>query len=149
MNDGQRDVFNTIDAAVLAKDASKMFFIDAPGGTGTLILIARNIRVASSSTCAGKTYVLNALLDKHRHEGLICIAVSISGVAALSLHGGRTAHSTFRIPVSGIHETSTCAIKKQFKLAKLLRQVRLIVWDEAPMANKNQLDAVDRTLRVG
>lgn len=92
--------------------------------------------------------MLNALLDKHRAGGLNCIAVSISGVAALSLHGGRTAHSTFRIPVSGLNETSKCNIPEQDKLAKFMRTVRLIVWDEAPMCNKHQVDVVDRKLQV-
>ena len=60
-------------------------------------------------------------------EGSIALAVAGSGVARL-LHGGRTAHSRFKLPLNP-REDSTCAISRQSSLSELLRQTRLIVLD--------------------
>lgn len=59
---------------------SRIIFIDGPGGTG-------------------KTFLFNALLDSVRHKNDIAIAVAHNGTAATLLKGGRTAHSTFKIPI--------------------------------------------------
>lgn len=106
---------------------SRMFFIDAPGGTG-------------------KTFLLNTVLDHARSNGRIAIAVATSGIAALLLHGGRTAHSRFKIPIADLGPNSSCSISMQSNTAELLRRAELIVWDETSMANKNQLACVSRTL---
>ena len=42
---------------------------------------------------------------------------------------------------------SVCNIDAQSTLAKLISMAKLIVWDEAPMSHKFQLEALDRTLR--
>lgn len=47
----------------------------------------------------GKTYLWNAIITRLRSQGKIVLAVASSGVAALLLPGGRTAHSRFRIPI--------------------------------------------------
>jgi hypothetical protein len=73
--------------------------------------------------------------------------VASSGVASLCLKGGRTAHSTFRIPIE-IHETSTCSVPLQSELATMLRDCRVIIFDETTMSNKHQLMAVCHLLRV-
>jgi hypothetical protein len=49
----------------------------------------------------------NLLLAKVRREGDIALAVASSGIAALLLEGGRTAHSRFMIPATNLNETST------------------------------------------
>ena len=43
--------------------------------------------------------------------------------------------------------TFTCNVPEQSPLAELIRGARLIVWDEAPMAHRFLLEALDRTLR--
>ena len=65
----------------------------------------------------------------------IVLTVASSGVASLLLPNGRTAHSRFRIPID-IDEMSICDIKRGTKLAKLLIETSLIIWDEALMTNK-------------
>jgi hypothetical protein len=75
------------------------------------------------------------------------LPVASSGIAALLLRGGRTAHSRFKIPVDGLCETSTCIVHAQKELADLLRAAHLIVWDEAPMLHKHGFEAVNRTLQ--
>ena len=44
-----------------------------------------------------------------RAQGKIALCVASSGIASLLLEGGRTAHSTFKIPLK-VNDTSTCNI---------------------------------------
>jgi hypothetical protein len=96
---------------------------------------------------AGKTFLYNTLLSSIRAENEIALAVASSGIAALLLEGGRTAHSRLKIPVNGINELSTCNIKKQSNEEELIKVAQIIIWDEAPMQHKFTFEAVDRTLR--
>ncbi len=79
-------------------------------------------------------------------RGDIALALASSGIVALLLSGGRMAHSYLKIPIA-FDRTSFCFICKQDDLATLIRQTKLILWDEAPMTNKLAFEAVDRTLR--
>ena len=74
------------------------------------------------------------------------MAVASSGIAALLLTGGRTAHSRFKIPIH-LHEASTCEIKVQSKYAELYKNTDLVIWDEAPMTHKFAFEALDRCFR--
>ncbi|SCV72756.1 BQ2448_4293 [Microbotryum intermedium] len=112
---------------MLEDDPRRLFFLLAPGGTG-------------------KAFVENALLDAVRGQGLIALAVASSGVASLIHKGERTAHATFRIPLNPT-DTSSCPVDKESELANLLRSASLIIWDEAPMAHRYAVEAVDRMLR--
>ena len=122
----QRDVFDAVLLAVRERRPLCMF-VDAAGGTG-------------------KTFLFNALLAAVRAQGQIALAVAYSGIAATLLAGGRTFHSRFKAPLLP-EVTSTCAISVQSPLADLIRRTTLIVWDEAPMAHRYHLEALDRTLR--
>jgi hypothetical protein len=129
MNTDQLQIYNAVLNSVHnpGPDALTCFFIDGPGGTG-------------------KTYLYHAILTKVRAESEIALATASSGIAATLLPGGRTAHSTFGIPLKP-NETSTCHFSKQSNTAKLLKQAKLIIWDEAPMTHKHAFEAVDRSLR--
>jgi hypothetical protein len=105
----------------------RVFFVDGPAGTG-------------------KTFLYSAILSLVRSNNHIALAVASSGIAALLLDGGRTAHSRFKIPID-IHETSTCDISLQSNLSKLIIEAKLIIWDETPMMNKYVFEAVNRTLQ--
>ncbi|XP_071739897.1 uncharacterized protein [Rutidosis leptorrhynchoides] len=93
-----------------------------------------------------KTFVYKTILAKLRSEKLIALAVASSGIASLLLPGGRTAHSRFVIPLD-LMENSTCGIKQKTHLAGLMQQVRLIIWDEAPMTQRFAFEALDKTLK--
>ncbi|XP_031270013.1 uncharacterized protein LOC116128432 [Pistacia vera] len=67
-------------------------------------------------------------------------------IAALLLPGGRTTHSRFQIPLD-ITDKSTCDIKKGTQLADLIWKMCLIIWDDAPMANRNCFEALKRSLK--
>nr|GEX13930.1 hypothetical protein [Tanacetum cinerariifolium] len=60
--------------------------------------------------------------------------------------GGRTAHSRFAIP-NDILKDSMCHIPVDSDLVGLIRQAKLIIWDEAPMIQSYYYEAFDRTLR--
>ncbi len=98
----------------------------------------------------GKTHLLNAILASARTLDATkitpALAVASSGIAATELLGGRTFHSRFRAPLV-VDETLTLDIPVQSALAQLIKLSRLIVWDEAPMANRFLLEALDRSLR--
>lgn len=85
-------------------------------------------------------------LAKVRSTGDIALAVVSSGIAAILLQGGRTAHSRSKIPIN-IHSEPYCSIKAQSGLAELIRQAKVILWDVAPMHHRYVAEAVERTLR--
>ena len=59
---------------------------------------------------------------------------------------GKTAHSAFGIPLE-LDKDSSSSIKVNSNKGDLLKQVDLIVWDEAPMMHKHSFECVDRLLR--
>lgn len=73
---------------------------------------------------AGKTYTYSAILHKVRGMGAVALPVATSGIAALLLAGGRTAHSRFKIPVPA-YEDSYCFVSREEKLAQLLRAAKV------------------------
>ncbi|KAG4222403.1 hypothetical protein PC116_g29123 [Phytophthora cactorum] len=128
LNGEQRSVYSTIINAVDNPTlGNTLFFVDGPGG-------------------AGKSTLLKHILAKVRLSGKIALAVASSGIASLLLMGGRTAHSTFKIPLK-LNDTSTCSIYKQSHLKGLIQKASLVIWDEAPMTHRHAFEAVDRSLR--
>ena len=125
-NPDQQAAFDNIMFAVV-NQTGKPFFLHGPGGTG-------------------KTYLYNALCYQLRSQGKIVLCVASSGIAALLLKGGRTAHSCFKIPIP-CHESSVCNIPKCSHLAELIRITDLVIWDEAPMQHRHIVEAVDHSFR--
>src|SRR6266540_3726398 len=76
----------------------------------------------------------------------LVLTVASSGVASLLLPNGRTTHSRFQIPIQ-LDELSTCDIKRGTKLAELLIETSLIIWDEALMTIKQCFEAFDRSIK--
>ncbi|XP_019425033.1 PREDICTED: uncharacterized protein LOC109333904 [Lupinus angustifolius] len=93
----------------------------------------------------GKTFMWKTLSSALRSQNHIVLTVASSGIASLLLPGGRTTHSKFAIPVPTL-ENSTCNIHQGSELAGLLKQTKLIIWDEAPMTHKFCFEALDKTL---
>ena len=94
----------------------------------------------------GKTFVCNTIAASVRSTNRVALAVASSGIAALLLVGGRTAHSRFKIPIP-IHGDSTCRILPDSDLAAVLHETAIIIWDEVPMQHRHTIEAVERTLR--
>lgn len=128
LTDDQRRAYDTI-MEDLANERNGIIFLDAPGGTG-------------------KTFLLNLILAEIRKQNNIAIAVASSGIAATLLDGGRTAHSTFKLPLNlNNTENPTCNLNKRSGMATVLTTCKMIIWDECTMAHKKALEALDRTLR--
>jgi hypothetical protein len=68
------------------------------------------------------------------------------GITLLPLPGARIAHSRFKIPLVATDDT-TCSIKTNSQLAKLIKRAVLIIWEETPMNFKYVFDIVDKTLK--
>jgi hypothetical protein len=126
LNPDQHSAFDKITTAITTT-SGEIFFLHGPGGTG-------------------KTYLYNTLCYHLRSQHKIVLCVASSGIAALLLRGGRTAHSTFKIPIP-CHESSMCSFSKNSHLADLIRQTSLVIWDEAPMQHRHIVETVDRTFR--
>jgi hypothetical protein len=90
----------------------KIFFLHSAGGTG-------------------KTFLYTTLCHHVHSNGWFTLCVASSGIAALLLPGGHTAHSTFSIPVEQLCEDSSCQVDKNSKQADMMCKVQLIIWDEA------------------
>ncbi|KAG5520645.1 hypothetical protein RHGRI_033280 [Rhododendron griersonianum] len=126
LNNGQRIAYDAILTSVLDNKGTTFFM---SGGAG--------IR---------KTFVYNTVAKKCCSFGHIVVTVASSGIASLLLEGGRTAHSTFCIPLD-VHDNSVCGFSKQSLQVELFRETKLIIWDEVPMQHKHCVEAVDRTLQ--
>ena len=73
---------------------------------------------------------------------MIVLTAASSGIALILLLSSRIAHSRFYIPLE-INEDSTCNIKQGSPVAKLLKRIALLIWDEAPMVHKFCFEALD------
>ena len=128
LTDDQVHVFNTFIKAV-QETATGIYFLDAPGG-------------------CGKTFLIETILAKIRSEGKIAIATASSGLAATLITGGRTVHSTFKVPLDlSKSDFPMCAVKKGTSLSRLIKDCSAIIIDEAPMLHKILYEALDRTLK--
>ena len=124
----QREVYDSF-CSMIESNEGGMLFLDAPGGTG-------------------KTFLINLILAKLRSEGKIALATASSGIAATLLTGGRTLHSTFKIPLDlYAMDIPICSIKKGTALCRVIQEGKATVVDEAPMTNKLAFEALDRTLK--
>ncbi|GAU37747.1 hypothetical protein TSUD_382400 [Trifolium subterraneum] len=126
LTEEQHGVYKEIMTSVLS-GYGQFFFLYGYGGTG-------------------KTYLWRTLSAGLRAQDKIVINVASSGIASLLLPNGKTAHSTFCIPLE-INDKSTCNITQDCHRAQLLRASSLFIWDEAPMMNRYCFEAFDRTMK--
>ena len=101
--------------AKIASNTGVRIFVVAPGGTG-------------------QAFILNLILAKIRSSGGIALATTSSGIAATLLNGGRTLHSTFKIPLKlSTSGGKTCNTSKSTDFATVFREAIVIIIDEARM----------------
>jgi len=127
LNDDQLAAYNTVINSV-ENDHGGIFFLQGAAGTG-------------------KTFVYNTLCSRVRSESWVVLCVASSGISALLITGGRTAHSMFKIPIDDLNGNSFCAIPKESQRADLLRHTKLIIWDEISPQHRYCAEALDRTCR--
>lgn len=127
LNTEQANAYDSILTSV-DNGTGGMFMINGHGGTG-------------------KTFLYKVICSKLRSEGHIVLCIASSGIAALLLPGGRTAHSMFKLPIDNLSSDSICNISKSSMRADLMRVVKCIVWDEIVPQHRYAIEALDRTLR--
>ena len=126
LNEDQTNAFHTI-VNREQQNQPGFFFVSGYGGTG-------------------KTYLWNRIVGYLRAHNKIVLAVASSGVAALLLPGGRTAHSRFKIPCE-VEDDMIYDVSRGTMLSELIELTSLVIWDEALMANRKCFEALDRTFR--
>ena len=133
MNSDQRLIFDTIMNEIrefgpnLSTDRPRVFFIDAPGGTG-------------------KTFVFNTIISAVLAQNHKVASCAWTGCAGNLIRLGRTVHNLFKLPVP-ILETSTCNVTPTSKQAEFIRSLSVILIDEASMIPLHALSAMDLMLR--
>ena len=81
-----------------------------------------------------------------RSRDEIDVAVASSGVAAMLLDGGTTFHSRMKAPLFNLIQEFPVPLETD-ELYHVLRDAKLIVWDEAVLVNKAHLDRLDTFLK--
>ena len=111
------------------QDASKVFFLNGPGGSG-------------------KTYIYIYTFIIHRLKAFNrkVIPSAMTGIAAVLLPGGQTTHKTFCLPIPCVDNT-TCRISPSSQYAEQLRTIFLFIIDEASMLSRYQFETIDRVMR--
>jgi len=93
-----------------------------------------------------KLILCNTIISKFRFDKHIVLAVALSGITSLLLPDGKTAHLVFKITLQP-NETSVCFFDKRSERAELIRETKLIIWDEAPMMNQLAFKAVNHRVK--
>ena len=95
--------------------------------------------------------MLNAVVNYVRGKGQIALCCASSGFAAALYPGGRTAHNLFKIDVVTERTSFTkiqCTVPINSERADLLRQAKVVIWDEFVASHRENFEAVDKMLRV-
>ena len=129
LSDEQRAIY---DAAVSAvrDEIQAICMIDAPAGTG-------------------KIFTERVVAARLRSENKFVAIVVSTGIAALQLPGGWTAHSTFKSPLEDANVSGcvVCNIAAESQRAEVLPKSDLIIWDELPKTHRFSVEALDNTSR--
>ena len=99
--------------------------------------------IQASGGC-GKSFWANGVSAALRVAGHSPVVVAASGLAATVLDGGRTAHSTFGIPID-IDENAFCTCNTTEKRA--IMSCSAVFWDECSMVHVHVANCVNRSLQ--
>ncbi len=128
LSDEQRAVFHFVIEQIESGSSGKIVFVDGPSGTG-------------------KTLLFNVISAHLRSKGEIVLCVSSTGNSALNLDGGTTAHAMFKLPIQTTDDNAYCDLSAKCQRTELIKAASLIIWDEAPMSHKHNLETLNRTLQ--
>ncbi|EAU89145.1 helicase-like protein [Coprinopsis cinerea okayama7 len=115
-NAEQRALYDAVLSAVMDQRPLRLF-VDGKAGTG-------------------KTTVVRALCNRLRSMRRVVLPTATPAFAAQLYEGGRTTHSTFKVPVNESNEMLVAGITAGDSRSELIESAAMIVWDEAPMANR-------------
>jgi PIF1-like helicase/Helitron helicase-like domain at N-terminus len=128
-NEEQLGIYNELaeDAADVS-DVDHAFFLDGKAGRG-------------------KTFLMDAIVSKLRLSNFIVLVVGSTALSVTSYDRGRTAHSTFSIPVKDGNFEFECTVKEGSAKWQMIESAFAVLWEEMPMANKASVQAVDELLK--
>jgi hypothetical protein len=117
MNDEQKHIVDRVIPAARPDTAPEehLIFVDASGG-------------------AGKTYVFETLNHLLAGEEIPVINVAWTGILANLLPRGRTMHNRFKLPFGLTKDKYLSTMSIISKDAQALKNAKVIICDEAPMA---------------
>ncbi|KAH9114215.1 hypothetical protein LEN26_013061, partial [Aphanomyces euteiches] len=119
------EFFHKVLKAVDDPNENNLFFLEGQGGSG-------------------KTFICQIILAEIRLRGKIALACASSGLAALLLMGGRTAHNLFGLPTRTPTPTMSCNYNVNSNHCQLLKEACLIIWDEISMMHRYLIECADR-----
>src|ERR1700722_12154650 len=76
------------------------------------------------------------------NNGIVCVT-GTTALSVLDYDCGRTAHSTFGIPVQDNDLDLVSKISFHSSRAELVREAELLIWEELPMLKKAAIECVD------
>jgi hypothetical protein len=131
-NEEQEQIFQRIQEALDHGDSRK-FFIQGQGG-------------------CGKTMLAKKILAYARAKGEIAVGCASTGLAATIYDDFYTAHDLFCFPVveegdEDESEPPTCQFERNKQREDLLKEARVIFWDEMVSNNKDIYEAAHRALQ--
>ncbi|RWS25337.1 uncharacterized protein B4U80_04936 [Leptotrombidium deliense] len=125
LNNDQMTAYNHIHDAIVGKSSHRCFYIDGPGGSG-------------------KTFLYKCIIHLAIVKRKSIYTLAWTGIAAILLPFGKTAHKSFQLPLN-IEDNTTLFWNKKTK--KLLLETDLFIWDEASMIPAAALESIDIALR--
>ncbi|XP_078437639.1 uncharacterized protein LOC144708259 [Wolffia australiana] len=129
LNEEQRQLYDVVFKAIQSPERAEgnVFFVDGSGGSS-------------------KIFLYSAILAKIKASRLSAMSTTTSGIAALLLEGGRTLHSTFKIPIP-VNHVSTCGFSPDSMIGRQILSASIIIIDEAPMMHRHVYETLDQTIR--
>ena len=94
----------------------------------------------------GKIFLINLMLTKIRSDEGIALTTASSDITATLLDEGTTTHSRFKISID-IQSDSICNIPAQSHLTELIRETKLVFWDETSMQHRHTFETIDRIFK--
>ena len=126
LNKDQRHLVDTILEAIKSGKPG-IFAVEANGG-------------------CGKTFCITTILAKLRAQGLIALAMAVTGQAATFFDRGRTIHSKLKVPIK-LDASTLCSFKPNSATAKLVKRASLMVFDEYTIGHKHVYETIDRSFQ--
>eukprot|EP00808_Paulinella_micropora_P007153 g50054.t1 len=152
MNDDQLAIFHEINDAVFQYEQAFLSSNSNAGGSIASLRVQHaraprqsNVFCILAMAGTGKALLAETLLAAARARRHIVLATASSGIAAIMLPGGSTAHRTFGLPVP-IRENAVSSITMRSDRARLLALTSLIIWDEVVMMQHHGLSCLHRLL---
>ena len=88
---------------------------------------------------------MNTIAAYLRAKGKVVLANASSGITAVLITGGRTAHARFNVPLKILPDTD-CAVTAHSDSGKTIIASDMILWDEIPMISKTVMASIERLL---